>query len=129
MVWFAIREEGWESEVVFGPFANRKVAADFIEKEEDNNEITPWWADDWFIYECEIAEKWDDWHCLHYYNAKPYRQAYCKEMRKQRDEQWRKDNPMQAQMWDKISEATRGMLGDTATIDDILEDLQFGQEI
>ena len=128
-VYFAIRHEGYESEIVFGPFAKRKVAADFIEKEEEHNEIAPWWTDDWAIDEVEIAEKWQDWNSLTYPGAKPYRPKYCTEQRRLRHEQWRKENPEKAAYQDQWMDNFMRFKKERMEPVDLLENLKFDQEI
>lgn len=128
-VYFAIRHEGYESETVFGPFVKRRMAADFIEKEEDNNEYRPWWCDDWYIAEIEVAESWKNWKRVTSYSAKRYRPAYCGEQRRIRHEQWRKENPEKAKLEDERDRIFKEALQNPSSPFDLLSNLQFGQEI
>lgn len=127
-VWFAIRG-GYESDAVFGPFAERAMACDFIEKEGWDNERFEWWEDDWYVAEAEIAEKWEDWGRLSQYSGKKYRPTYCKKMRREKHEQWRKENPERAKLEDEHWKIMREALASPPSPIDILDNLQFGQEI
>lgn len=128
-VWFAIKENEWESETVFGPFDKRRTAADFIEKDEDMNEYAPWWRDNWYIGEYEVTDKWDEASSLCPNNSKPYRPAYCKEQRKIEYEKRREEHPEQALIDDNWVARFRDAIANPPKPTDILDNLQFGQEI
>lgn len=128
-VWFAIRTVGYEDDAVFGPFAGRRTARDFIEKDEDNNRPSPWWNDDWYIAEIEIAERWEDGHSLTHFRGKKYRSAYCETMRREEYKQWRKDNPERAAIEDECWKRMKEALINPPKPANIMDSLQFGQEI
>lgn len=128
-VWFAIRSYGYDGDEVYGPFTTSDVATDFIEKGECSNRHSPWWTDFWYLVEAEVANEWQKGNDLSRCSGKAYRPFYCEEMRRRRDEQYRREHPEESATWDRIGNAIKGMSENRRSVKDILSDLQYGREI
>lgn len=123
IVWFAINHY-YDTDEVYGPFLERRDAAECIVHSRDEYDNLEWWQDDWHLGEYEVGSYPDADTHICAATAKPYRPAYCERMRKEAREQ-RKANGETA-ICDELVYAKPYPVADAS---ELLDNLKFGQEL